>query len=76
MEEWIKINGFDNYYISNYGKVYSTVKQKIYGISYSSLNKYRQVKEFRILPKTQTTISEESTPEDKLLVEVPTTLTS
>ena len=47
-----------------------------YGLSYSTLSKYRKVKDFRILPKTQTTISKESTPDDKLLVEVPTTLTS
>ena len=47
-----------------------------YGLSYSTLNKYRKVKDFKILPKTQTTISKESTPEDKLLVEVPTTLAS
>lgn len=47
-----------------------------YGISQTSLDKYRKVKDFKILPKTQTTISQESTPEDKLLVEVPTTLAS
>lgn len=47
-----------------------------YGVSYSMLNRYKKVKDFKILPKTQTTISQESTPEDKLLVEVPTTLAS
>lgn len=47
-----------------------------YGLSYSTLSKYRKVKDFRILPKTETTISKESTPDDKLLVEVPTTLAS
>lgn len=47
-----------------------------YNASYSMLNKHRKYKGLIILPKTQTTISQESTPDDKLLVEVPTTLAS
>ena len=48
---------------------------KKYNVSFSSLNRYRKVGIYEIIPKTQTTISLESTPEDRLLVEVPTTLT-
>lgn len=47
---------------------------KIFGLSSSMLNKFKQQGDFKIIPKIATTSSNERTSEDKLLMEAPTIL--
>ena len=44
MEEWKAINGFENYFVSNEGRVYNSITDRFIGIKSSDLYKYKRVK--------------------------------
>ena len=44
MEEWKAINGFENYFVSNEGRVYNSITDRFIGIKSSNLYKYKRVK--------------------------------
>lgn len=44
MEEWRKVNGYDNYYVSSEGRIYNVVTEKFIGNKNSDKYKYKRVK--------------------------------